>query len=846
MKFCFLTVLIGAMFFGFSIFDLDKVQAQGACSWNPVTGEILDACAPGYHPVPDTGGTCYCVENEEDDPDDPYIPTQTILTVESRIDGEAVRGLQIQNVGGLSGTGGITDYQHVATESAIFSTVLRAPATFKEAQFGNWSGCDSVASRDCTISVPYGHSKTITVNYVDPPEPSCTLSVSKTKIVPGESIQISVSGQHYIGIRSICSYEDRGASWKNCKNCWGASTCSTTATRTLNEVGTYTYQGGFYWGATNQGFIYCPQTITVTVAEAPQIAECSFSLSKNSAQTGEDVILSMTAKHSYGVKKVYYRENGTWYSRSNPSGGEEYQTSWTLNHSQPGEYKYRTGFYPVGATTESDFVWCPGEKTLTITQPAPTNTLNVRSQVDGLSATGLVVGGSPGSLGGTTSYTRASTSTISGSLTAPSSFNGADFSQWTGCDSVLGRICTISVSNGAAKTATAQFTSSVDVSPECKLSIEPLVVNPGQSFRITVESQHPDGINRVYYYENNQYPPNTSKSCNGNESCTVIWDLSKNQPGRYKYQAVFQSTAGEWVYSNSLTVTVQQPVAPDENTLWVRSQVDNSWQSGAYIELVSGPSGAGNKITHYSYKSENGIEARLRAPATLGSAQFHSWSNCDQIIYPRDCVISVAGGGTETIIARYTVPAQPVNELRVRSRVNGVLTSGVSIGYDPSTQNMSGVTHYNKSFQGTIKTTLIAPQTFSGANFSHWSGCNEASGFNCVIQVSGGTTKEVTAHYLQPNTLRVLSSVEGNLQPGAVINDLSGHNFGGTTQYSRTVDGTLQAVLEAPTKHMSANFKEWTGCASVDGLECTITIEGGQTRSVEAFYEYGIPEWRER
>ena len=894
----------------------EPAQEGGSCTCNIYGNLVTDACWANYHPVCDTGGTCYCVADEPDEYD-------TILTVRSQIEGDYVEGLNVQCYGGLTGTGGVTDYYYSTVDTwGIRSTILRAPETFGAAEFYQWSGCNSVADRDCTVRVNYGSEKTVVAQY-QYPEPSCTLSIPQTEITTGDSIQLNVEGSHYNGVTRVCYVEDED--YYECHNCDGSTSCSYSWSRTLNQSGTYSYRGLLFSGS---DYKYSAE-VTVTVKEA----SCQFSLSTNSASTGEDVTLSLSAQHSDGVRTVYYWEDGTWYARQNPDQGEEYQTSWILNHDQPGVYKYRAGFYPVGSAGSGSFVWCPGEETLTVVQsnqlnvysqvdgsakeglvvvgepsslngttnytqssitaingsltapssfsganfsqwtgcdsvngrvctvsisdgatqtvtaqyltPATTtNTLNVRSQVDGASQSGVAITGSPSSLGGMTNYTRTSTSTISALLMAPSSFDGANFSQWTGCSFDSGRFCIVNVSNGKTQTVTALFTSPETMTPECNMSIYPLTVSTGQSFRITVQAQHADGINGVYYYENGQYIPGTSQSCNGNQSCTVFWDISKDQPGDYQYRSVFRSVTGAWIYSDYLTVTVEESVTPATNSLWIRSQVDGSWQSGAYISRVSGPVESGE--THYSYESTDAIEARLQASATLNAAQFDSWSGCTQTIGPRDCVISVSDGETKTIIANYSIPVDPANELRVRSQVDGTLTPGVVIGYDPETQDMSGTTHYDRSFQGTINTTLIAPATFGAANFSHWSGCNETDGYNCTVNVSGGSAKEVTVYYLTPNTLQVSSSVGGYLQPGLVISDLSGNDLGGTTNYSHTIDGPLSVVLEAPTKHLSANFKNWAGCDSVDGLKCIVEADGGQTKSVEVIYEYGIPEWQER
>jgi hypothetical protein len=61
--------------------------------------------------------------------------------------------------------------------------------------------------------------------------------------------------------------------------------------------------------------------------------------------------------------------------------------------------------------------------------------------------------------GGATAYNIVQTGGLSGTLRAPSVASGNDFASWQGCDSVSGRDCSISVSEGATDAVTVSYTT---------------------------------------------------------------------------------------------------------------------------------------------------------------------------------------------------------------------------------------------------------------------------------------------------------------------------------------------------------------------------------------------------
>lgn len=740
------TIAAVALFFIFFSFSFESAQAQGNCACNMLGELVADECWHGYHAVCDTGGTCYCVE--DDDPIDPG-PT-TVLQVRSQIDGQYTEGLTIENVGGLEGTGGTTNYDYIDHDgSAIPSTTLRAPETFNQANFVAWSrACDSASDRDCTVSVSADQTKTVIARYEHPA--ACTLSVSKTEVMLGESFELKIEAEHHEGVNS--AYYKEGNTWSEKFDCGNEKECTATWDLVHYKEGTYKYKGGF-WPKTGD-FVHCPEEVKVKVKK---VAECSFSLSDEEVEVDEKYQLTVEAKHSDGVKSVHYRENNVWsddVKKCQSNDNKEFTAVWDLSQPEAGEYRYRTGFYSVN----DEWVWCPGTKSIEVIETEEedlTSSMEVVSRVDGVSKQGVTISWVSGTEGtdGQTNYSQDIEGAINTTIEAPEDFNGAEFSQWSDCQSASGRQCTIDIEAGQSTKVTVSYTTPSPTG-SCTLSVSETSVETGEAYLVAVEAQHSQGVSKVYYNENDEW--SDPHNCQNDEECRAEWWLSQSQAGSYRYLGGFYPTGSDdFIYCpEDITVTVSEP-SPATNTLRVRSRVDGSLFPGAEIERISGPDDIGD-TTPYSRQSTDPIVATLEAPDSLGGANFNNWSGC-QSVSERQCSVEVKDGGTRTITVRYVTPAEVVNTLVVESWIGD------------------------------------SPQ--AGADIEHVSG-------------TAGTD--------------------------------------GKTRYDVTRASTIEVVLEAPPKHLSANFVTWEGCDDDDqGLQCPVTVKDGETKTIKARYEYGAPDWKE-
>ena len=118
-------------------------------------------------------------------------------------------------------------------------------------------------------------------------------------------------------------------------------------------------------------------------------------------------------------------------------------------------------------------------------------------------------------------------------------------------------------------------------------------------------------------------------------------------------------------------------------------------------------------------------------------------------------------------------------------------------------------------------------QPAAGSFFTGWSGACSGLAEHCTVELSAATT--VSASF---TTARVLT-VSAKGATGVPIGSSTGH--GGIAGYRVTglAPGTT-AVLVAPPSWSGRAFGSWSGCDSVVGSTCTVSLAG--SRSVRANY----------
>jgi hypothetical protein len=159
-------------------------------------------------------------------------------------------------------------------------------------------------------------------------------------------------------------------------------------------------------------------------------------------------------------------------------------------------------------------------------------------------------------------------------------------------------------------------------------------------------------------------------------------------------------------------------------------------------------------------------------------------------------------------------------------------TGATNVPITSSTGN-GGTTNYQRtSMPGNYTAVLTAPALApNGYIFSSWGvGCTSVAGNTCTITMAGAN-RTMTVYYSAVPTYALTVRSSGVL--GATIT--SGTGDGGTTEYIRpSKTGSYTATLTAQPV-TGYNFTSWTGCTSVAGNTCTITMNNAN-RIVTANY----------
>jgi hypothetical protein len=133
------------------------------------------------------------------------------------------------------------------------------------------------------------------------------------------------------------------------------------------------------------------------------------------------------------------------------------------------------------------------------------------------------------------------------------------------------------------------------------------------------------------------------------------------------------------------------------------------------------------------------------------------------------------------------------NRLTVNSTLNGSSVTGVAItqvGGAPL--GLGGATNYTVSPEQSINAILQAPASFSGGNFSSWTGCNVDASLvdpkQCRVIMNesptGGSSRTIVANYtaVSPPSTPILSAVHSSTCGSGQI-DLSWNNVANETGY---------------------------------------------------------------
>ena len=417
--------------------------------------------------------------------------------------------------------------------------------------------------------------------------------------------------------------------------------------------------------------------------------------------------------------------------------------------------------------------------TLTVTQSTQRVTLSTILQGNGAGS----ISSSPAGIACGTDCTEDYDNGTTVTLTATAG-SGSAFAGWTGCDSMSGMTCTVMMS--AAKTVTATF--------NLQTQTFPLTVGKAGAGGGTVTSS-PAGIN---------CGADCSESYNSGTTVTLT------------AAAATGSAYGSWNGCNSVagaictvsmtaakTVTVTFNLQPQTFAL----TVGKAGAGGGTV--TSSPAGitCGADCSE-SYNS--GTTVTLTPAAATGSV-FGSWSGCNSV----SGEISVSMSTARTVTATFNLAPPQTFTLTVgkAGAGSGTVASnpvGISCGADCSESYTSGTM------------VTLTPTAATGSVFGSWSGCTSVSGTTCTVSMNAA--KSVTASFnLQTFTLTVGKAGAGS---GTVASNPVGISCGADCSESYT-SGTM--VTLTPTAATGSVFGNWSGCTSVSGTTCTVSMNAAKS-----------------
>jgi hypothetical protein len=390
--------------------------------------------------------------------------------------------------------------------------------------------------------------------------------------------------------------------------------------------------------------------------------------------------------------------------------------------------------------------------------------------------------------------------TLIATPTGTSAFQG-----WTGCDSVSGTTCTLTVT--AARTVTATFVQSVPA--------QLTVVQVGSG----IVASYPPGINCG---ANNVSPNLCSYVYTAGTKVTLTAAAGINQ------------TFASWQGRDSTTVAICFVTVPVGGTTVTATYVQSVPATLTVVQVGSGivgsyPPGincAANNISPNlcSYVYPAGTRLTLTAAAGINQ-KFASWQGCDSATIAI-CVVTVPVGG-KTVTATY-VPASQGNPLTV-----GFDGSGKgSVGSSPPGINCDGSSPCTANFLSGTKVVLSAA---AGINsyFSSWSGCDSATGAICNLTMPAGVKTVSATFFPVPPTISLTVALDGN-GAGTVVSlpPASGISCPPSCLANFSSQGSFSIQATAAS---GSTFAGWTGCA-VTPSPAICTVLPSQSQTIRATF----------
>jgi hypothetical protein len=366
------------------------------------------------------------------------------------------------------------------------------------------------------------------------------------------------------------------------------------------------------------------------------------------------------------------------------------------------------------------------------------------------------------------------------------------FKGWIGCSSVSGTACSVSMT--LAKTVTATF----------QPAFYPLTTAFSGGGGGVVASA--DG---AVSCATSTVAPCTTSVANG---ATVTLTATPDAESVFKYWTGCTSTSGATcTVSMTLAKTVTAVIQPSTYALGVVATGTASGSvEGPGIACATGSTGG------CSAPVANGASVTLTAIPAEG-AILKSWMGCSS---SSGASCTVAMTMAKTVTATFQPAVYPLT-LASSGGGGGIIASAdgaLSCVTGPGVSCSADVAN------GAALTLTATPDAQSV--FKSWTGCTSTSGTTCTISMT--SAKTATAVF-QPSTYlltAVTSGAAAGRIDGGAIACATGSTEGCTAELA---NGATVSLVATPGP--DAIFKGWTGCTSISGTTCNVTMSSAKTAS---------------
>ncbi|MDA8082941.1 MAG: InlB B-repeat-containing protein [Nitrospiraceae bacterium] len=257
--------------------------------------------------------------------------------------------------------------------------------------------------------------------------------------------------------------------------------------------------------------------------------------------------------------------------------------------------------------------------------------------------------------------------------------------------------------------------------------------------------------------------------------------------------------------------------------------IATSSSTAATMNANGSSAGSASSTSPIVMTFNSGTSVSVTAAATAGGNNFSGWSGCDGTSGLSCTVIMNTG---RTVTASYNPPV-PYALTVASSGASGV---AMTITPNDNNNNGNGPTPVSRTYTSGTSVNVTAPASVAGYTFSYWSGCDSTAGSPataCTVAVN--SAKTVTANYTPLYSLTVNSNLNGTAVSGVAMTvnpaDAS-QQSNGSTILTRSYSGGSSVTVTAPSTYNGVAFTSWTGCDSVSGYACTVSMSANKTVTV--------------